>query len=46
MGEEQNLAALAMAWGNFCGTGGTGINGQPMNLQRIDEEVAMGEPEI
>ncbi|MEM7302430.1 MAG: multicopper oxidase domain-containing protein [Pseudomonadota bacterium] len=46
MGEEQDLAALAAAWGNFCGTGGMGINGQPMNMERIDVAVNKGETEM
>ncbi|MGI9374351.1 MAG: hypothetical protein ACR2OJ_17830 [Hyphomicrobiales bacterium] len=32
MGEEGNLAVLAASWGNICGVGGMGINGQPMNM--------------
>ena len=44
-GSEQ-LAALAAAWGNVCGDGGMGINGQPMKMDRIDEQVRIGETEI
>ncbi|MDA5557668.1 multicopper oxidase domain-containing protein [Shimia sp. MMG029] len=45
MGED--LAALAIAWDNFCGDAGAmGINGQPMKMDRIDEKVAKGVPEI
>ena len=41
-----DLAALALAWGNFCGDGAMAINGQPMRMERIDEEVRKGETEI
>lgn len=42
-----DLAALAMAWENFCGDAGAmAINGQPMNMARIDEEVRKGDTEI
>jgi len=41
-----DLAALAANWGNFCGEGGMGINGQPMKMDRIDEAVRKGETEI
>ncbi len=41
-----NLAALAFAWGNICGDGAMAINGQPMNMDRIDEEVRKGDKEI
>lgn len=41
-----NLAALAFAWGNICGDGAMAINGQPMNMDRIDEEVRKGDTEI
>ncbi|MEM9431858.1 MAG: multicopper oxidase domain-containing protein [Pseudomonadota bacterium] len=41
-----DLAALASAWGNFCGDGAMAINGQPMKMDRIDEEVRKGETEI
>lgn len=44
-GAEQ-LAALAAAWGNVCGNGAMGINGQPMNMERIDEEVNIGDTEL
>lgn len=45
-GGEQ-LAALAAAWGNLCGNGGAmGINGLPMNMDRIDEGVRRGDTEI
>ena len=42
-----DLAALARAWDNFCGDAGAmAINGQPMKMDRIDEEVRKGETEI
>lgn len=41
-----NLAALAANWGNFCGDGAMAINNQPMNMDRIDEEVRKGDTEI
>ncbi|MEM1266900.1 MAG: multicopper oxidase domain-containing protein [Pseudomonadota bacterium] len=41
-----DLAALASAWGNVCGDGAMAINGQPMKMDRIDEEVRKGETEI
>ena len=42
-----DLAALALAWDNFCGDAGAmAINGMPMNMDRIDEEVRLGETEI
>ncbi|MGC3940879.1 multicopper oxidase domain-containing protein [Roseobacter sp. EG26] len=42
-----DLAALALAWDNFCGDAGAmAINGQPMKMDRIDEEVRKGETEI
>ena len=45
-GSEQ-LAALAFNWGNFCGDGGVmTVNGQPMNMDRIDEEVRLGDTEL
>ncbi|MEM6896253.1 MAG: multicopper oxidase domain-containing protein [Pseudomonadota bacterium] len=45
-GSEQ-LAALAFNWGNFCGEGGVmTVNGQPMNMDRIDEEVRLGDTEL
>jgi blue copper oxidase len=47
MGEGgAQLAALAAAWGNFCGDGSMGINGQPMKMDHIDEEVRKGDTEI
>ncbi len=42
-----DLAALARAWDNFCGDAGAmAINGQPMKMDRIDEEVRKGDTEI
>ena len=42
-----DLAALAMAWDNFCGNAGAmAINGQPMKMDRIDETVRKGDTEI
>ncbi|MEM9854068.1 MAG: multicopper oxidase domain-containing protein [Pseudomonadota bacterium] len=42
-----DLAALALAWENFCGDAGAmAINGLPMNMGRIDEEVRKGDTEI
>ncbi|MEM6308076.1 MAG: multicopper oxidase domain-containing protein, partial [Pseudomonadota bacterium] len=41
-----DLAALAFAWGNFCGDGAMMINGQPMRMDRIDERVQKGTTEI
>ncbi|MEM9999388.1 MAG: multicopper oxidase domain-containing protein [Pseudomonadota bacterium] len=41
-----DLAALAFAWGNICGDGAMAINGQPMNMDRIDERVRRGDTEI
>lgn len=47
MGEVgAQLDALADAWGNICGAGSMGINGQPMDMQRIDEKVRKGDTEI
>lgn len=46
MGGSEELAALATLWGNVCGDGGMGINGQPMNMGRIDERVRKGDTEI
>ncbi|MEM1161395.1 MAG: multicopper oxidase domain-containing protein [Pseudomonadota bacterium] len=46
MGDMEGLAALAAAWGNFCGDGAMGINGQPMKMDRIDEEIRSGDTEI
>lgn len=42
----EDLAALAAAWGNLCGTGSMSINGRPMNMDVINEEVRIGETEI
>ncbi|CUH53278.1 multicopper oxidase domain-containing protein [Shimia marina] len=42
-----DLAALALAWDNFCGNAGAmAINGLPMQMERIDEEVRKGDTEI
>lgn len=42
-----DLAALALAWDNFCGDAGAmAINGQPMKMDRIDEEVRKSDNEI
>ncbi|MEM1237718.1 MAG: multicopper oxidase domain-containing protein [Pseudomonadota bacterium] len=42
-----DLAALALDWENFCGDAGAmAINGLPMNMERIDEEVRKGDTEI
>lgn len=41
-----DFAALALAWGNICGDGAMGINGQPMNMERIDHKVRIGDTEI
>ncbi|MEM9851951.1 MAG: multicopper oxidase domain-containing protein [Pseudomonadota bacterium] len=42
-----DLAALALAWDNFCGDAGAmAINGQPMNMDRIDETVTRGTTEV
>ncbi len=46
MGGDDELAALAAAWGNVCGGGVMAINGQPMKMDRIDEEVRKGDTEI
>ena len=50
MDGDAQLAALAADWDNFCGNpgaaAGMGINGQPMNMSRIDEEVSKGATEI
>lgn len=46
MGGSEELATLATLWGNVCGDGGMGINGQPMNMDRIDERVRKGDTEI
>lgn len=44
-GGEQ-LAALAASWGNICGDGVMGINGRPMQMDRIDEKVRKGDTEV
>lgn len=42
-----DLTALALAWENFCGNAGAmAINGQPMNMDRIDETVRRGDTEV
>jgi len=41
-----DLAVLAANWGNVCGGGAMAINGQPMNMDRIDERVRKGDTEI
>ncbi|MEL6729464.1 MAG: multicopper oxidase domain-containing protein [Pseudomonadota bacterium] len=42
-----DLAALALAWDNFCGDAGAmAINGQPMKMDRIDERVRKGDTEL
>lgn len=41
-----DLAALAAAWDNVCGGGAMAINGMPMKMDRIDEEVRKGDTEI
>lgn len=42
-----DLAALAVDWENFCGDAGAmAINGLPMKMDRIDEEVRKGDTEI
>ena len=46
VGNTEELAALSAAWGNICGGSGMGINGQPMNMDRIDEKVRKGDTEI
>lgn len=48
MGTSKALAELAILWGNFCGAPGSamGINGQPMQMDRIDQTVSIGETEI
>ncbi len=51
-GGGEQFAALAASWGNVCGNvnmgglSGMGINGQPMNMDRIDEQVRKGDTEI
>lgn len=42
----KDLAALAAAWGNYCGDGPMMINGQPMRMDRIDETVRRLDTEI
>ena len=46
MAPGADLAALAANWGNVCGGGAMAINGQPMNMDRIDETVRKGDTEI
>ncbi len=47
MDVSADLAALALAWENFCGDAGAmAINGMPMNMERIDEEVRKGDVEV
>ncbi len=46
MGGSAQLAALAADWGNICGGGVMAINGMPMKMDRIDEEVRKGETEL
>lgn len=46
MDGDQDLAALALTWGNFCGGGAMTINGKPMRMDRIDEKVRKGDTEI
>lgn len=42
-----NLVALALDWENFCGNAGAmAINGLPMNMDRIDEQVRKGVTEV
>lgn len=42
-----DLVALALDWDNFCGSAGAmAINGLPMRMDRIDEEVQLGDTEI
>ncbi|MGD1885469.1 MAG: multicopper oxidase domain-containing protein [Paracoccaceae bacterium] len=42
-----DLAALALAWDNYCGDAGAmAINGQPMKMDGIDDEVRKGDTEI
>ena len=42
-----DLTVLALVWENFCGNAGAmAINGQPMNMDRIDETVRKGASEI
>jgi blue copper oxidase len=44
--DEEQLSALAAAWGNFCGEGAMGINGRPMKMDHINETVKRGDTEI
>ena len=46
MDTGMDLVALAEQWDNFCGGGAMAINGLPMNMDRIDEEVTQGTTEI
>ena len=46
MGGDTDFNALAAAWDSLCGGGAMGINGQPMNLERINEQVCKGDQEI
>ncbi|MEM6682093.1 MAG: multicopper oxidase domain-containing protein, partial [Pseudomonadota bacterium] len=47
METDADLDALAQAWGNICGdVGSMAINGQPMRMRRIDEQVRKGDTEI
>lgn len=46
MDGNADFTALAFAWGNICGEGAMGINGQPMNMERIDQKVRKGDTEI
>lgn len=46
MDGNTDFTALALAWGNICGDGAMGINGQPMNMERIDQKVRKGDTEI
>lgn len=47
MGGGEDLAVLAANWGNICGeAGGMGINGQPMNMEAINEQVRLGDTEV
>ncbi|MEM7259197.1 MAG: multicopper oxidase domain-containing protein [Pseudomonadota bacterium] len=51
-GGGEQFAVLAATLGNVCGNvnmgglSGMGINGQPMNMDRIDEEVKTGDTEL
>ena len=51
-GGGEEFAILAASLGNVCGDvnmgaiSGMGINGQPMDMDRIDEEVKLGDTEI